>query len=122
MEKKEILIIVLAISAVVAVVLLTRKTPKGYAGQSTGNQEGVGGWWSGLWDNAANILDAGGRHTSSFVTSIGNTVSQIMATKNSGKYVEQSYGYSDEKNYGPYVLAGALIIAASVAGVLILKK
>lgn len=96
---------------------------KGYEGQSKSENKGIGGWWSGLWDNAANIVDAGGRHTSSFVTSLGNTVSQIVATSKSGKYIYQEYGYSDPKtDYGPYILGGTLIIAAGVAAVLILKK
>ena len=95
---------------------------KGYSGQSKGTGKGLG-WWEGLWDNAANIVDAGGRHTSSFVTSLGNTVSQIIATNKSGKYIYQKYGYSDPKiDYGPYVLGGALILTAGVVVVIAHKN
>lgn len=98
-------------------------TDKGYKGQSNPNSKGVSGWWQGLWDNAANIVDAGGRHTSSFVTSLGNTVSQIIASSKSGKYYYQEYGYSDPKtDYGPYVLGGALLLTAGVVAVIVLTK
>lgn len=96
-------------------------TEKGYKGQS--KKGGVGGWWQGLWDNAANIVDAGGRHTSSTVTATGNAISSIIATSKTGKYAESSYGYSDPRiDYGPYVLGGSLIVTAGVVATLVLIK
>lgn len=98
-------------------------TEKGYKGQSNPNAKGVGGWWQGLWDNAANIVDAGGRHTSSAVTATGNAISSIIATSKTGKYAESGYGYSDPKtDYGPYILGGALLVTAGVVAAITLSK
>lgn len=124
-EDRTTLLVVGAVFLFVIIALwrVSAQKPNGYQGQSSGNQTGVGGWWSGLWDNAANIVDAGGRHTSSFVTSLGNTVSQIIATNKSGRYIYQNYGYSDKKtDYGPYIFGGTVIVAAVVAIALIIKK
>ena len=96
-------------------------TKKGYEGQS--KQGGVGGWWQGLWDNAANILDAGGRHTAGTVTATGNAISSIIATSKTGKYAESKYGYADPKvDYGPYVLGGSLLVTAGVVAAIVLTK
>ena len=121
------LLVAVAVAAIAGFLLyrvstLSNNTGKGYEGQSSGTGKGLG-WWEGLWDNAANIVDAGGRHTSSFVTSLGNTVSQIIATNKSGEYVYQQYGYSDPKtDYGPYVVAGALVLTAGVVTAVVLSK
>lgn len=112
----------LVVAAVIAAVALTsKKQQKGYQGQSSGKE---GGFWSGLWNNAANIVDAGGRHTSSFVTSLGNTIVSIKATeKGSGKGVFSEYGYSDpEYDKGPYILGGALILATAIVAAIIITK
>lgn len=123
MDSKGSTIVLLAVLAVVAVLLLiaakNESAQKGYQGQTDSNA----GFWNSLWNNAANIVDAGGRHTSSFVTSLGNTVSSIIATKQSGKFQPSQYGYSDQKlNYGPYILGSALLIAAVVVLALLIKK
>jgi len=123
MDSKGSTIVLLAVLAVVAVLLLVaaknEAAQKGYHGQTDSNA----GFWNSLWNNAANIVDAGGRHTSAFVTSLGNTVSSIIATKQSGKFQPSQYGYSDKKlNYGPYILGSALLIAAVVVLALLIKK
>lgn len=117
-----IIVLCVLLLAGLAIYRITQKQPKGYRGQSSENGKGLG-WWEGLWNNAANIVDAGGRHTSSFVTSLGNTVSQIVATSKSGKYVYQKYGYSDpETDYGSYLLGGAIVIAAGVVAAIVLSR
>lgn len=123
MDSKGSTIVLLVVLAIVAVLLLVaaknEAAQKGYQGQTDSNA----GFWNSLWNNAANIVDAGGRHTSSFVTSLGNTVSSIIATKQSGKFQPSQYGYSDKKlNYGPYIIGSALLIAAVVVLALLIKK
>lgn len=115
---------VLIIAGVAVYKISGNKPQKGYQGQSGGNASGVGGWWSGLWDNAGNIVDAGGRHTSAAVTSLGNAISSVIATsKSDGKAVFSEYGYSDPKpDYGPYILGGCLVIAAGVVAAIVLTK
>ena len=85
---------------------------------------GSGGWWSGLWSNASNIVDSGGRHTAAAVTSLGNAISSVIATsKSDGNAVFSEYGYSDRPvNYGPYVLGGAFVIAAGVLAAIVLTR
>lgn len=119
---KLLLVVSIILLAVIALAGITRRQQKGYQGQSRA-ESGVGGWWSGLWDNAANIVDAGGRHTSSFVTSLGNMITSIISTKKTGKAVFSEYGYSDPKiDYGPYLLAGAMVVTAGVVFAVALSK
>lgn len=123
MDSKGSTIVLLAVLAVVAVLLLiaakNEAAQKGYQEQTDSNA----GFWNSLWNNAANIVDAGGRHTSSFVTSLTNGVSSIIATKKSGKFYPAGYGYSDPKvNYGPYVLGGAMVLTAGVVAAFVLTK
>mgnify|MGYP003287189040 FL=1 len=123
MESKGSTILLLSVLSVVAVLLLVAakngKVQKGYSGQTDSGS----GFWNSLWNNAANIVDSGGRHTSSFVTSLTNGVSSIIATKNSGKFYPSQYGYSDQRqDYGPYVLAGAMVLTAGVIAALVLIK
>ena len=115
-------VVLIAIAGIAVYSIYTRRTD---ASKTKGYEVGQhsGGWLSALFDNAANIVDAGGRHTSSTVTATGNAISSIIATSKSGKYAESSYGYSDPKvDYGPYLLAGAMLITAGVVAALTLKK
>lgn len=123
MENKGSTIVLLAVLAFVAVLLLiaakNENAPNGYQGQTQSNS----GFWNSLWNNAANIVDAGGRHTASFVTSLGNTVSSIIATKKSGKFYPSDFGYSDKQlNYGPYILGGSLLVVTGVVAAIVLIK
>ncbi len=122
MDNKGNTLIALVLLSVVAVALLLasrRERQKGYQGQTDSNS----GFWNSLWNNGANIVDAGGRHTSSFVTALTNGVSSIIATKKSGKYYPSEYGYSDPKvDYGHYVLGGALVLTAGVVAAIVLTK
>ena len=127
MNDNKALWIILAVVAVIAVVVVAvssgKKTTNSNTEKNT-SSGGVGGWWSGLWGNAANIVDSGGRHTADATTSLGNAISSIIATsKSDGKAVFAEYGYSDPKiNYGPYVLGGAAVIAAGVVAAIFLTK
>lgn len=121
--KKTLVIIALLIAAVVLSVVVYR------AGQSSSGKgyEGNGGkgFWESLWNNAANIVDAGGRHTASTVTSTTNGIASIIATAQAknGRAVFSRYGYSDEKpDYGPYIIGGAVVLAAGVVAAVSLSK
>lgn len=120
-----ILLALVLVVAVIAVVYGTRYNHQQRQQQpaQTGTANS-GGWWSGLWSNAANIIDAGGRHTAAATTSLGNAISSVIATsKSDGKAVFSEYGYSDRPvNYGPYVLGGAFVIAAGVVAAIVLTK
>lgn len=117
-----ILLALVLVVAVIAVVYGTRSNRQQQPAQ-TGTAN-AGGWWSGLWSNATNIVDAGGRHTAAAVTSLGNAISSVIATsKSDGEAVFSEYGYSDRPvNYGPYVLGGAFVIAAGVVAAIVLTK
>lgn len=117
-----ILFALVLVVAVIAVVYGKRNNTQQQPAQ-TGTAN-AGGWWSGLWSNAANILDSGGRHTAAATTSLGNAISSVIATsKSDGKAVFSQYGYSDRPvNYGPYVLGGAFVIAAGVVAAIVLAK
>lgn len=116
-----ILLAFVLVVAVIAVVYGTRQRQQQPAQTGTAN---AGGWWSGLWSNAANIVDAGGRHTAAAVTSLGNAISSVIATsKSDGNAVFSEYGYSDRPvNYGPYVLGGAFVVAAGVLAAIVLTR
>lgn len=116
-----ILLALVLVVAVIAVVYGARQRQQQPAQTGTAN---AGGWWSGLWSNAANIVDAGGRHTAAATTSLGNAISSVIATsKSDGKAVFSEYGYSDRPvNYGPYVLGAGFVIAAGVVAAIILTK
>lgn len=118
-----LLAVVLAV-AVVAVVSVSGKKTTNSNTEKTNAQGTAGGWWSGLWGNASNIIDSGGRHTAAATTSLGNAISSIIATsKSDGKAVFAEYGYSDPKiNYGPYFVGGALIITAGVIAAIVLTR
>ena len=119
-----VFVLVLLIAGIAVYKISGNKPHKGYQGQSNPSAKGVGGWWQGLWDNAANIVDAGGRHTAAATTSLGNAISSVIATsKSDGKAFYSEYGYSDPKpDYGPYVLGGSLIVAAGVVAAIVLAK
>ena len=112
-----VLFVLLAAGYAVSKIDVAQKKKRGYEGN------GGSGFWGSLWNNAANIVDAGGRHTAAAVTSTGNAISSIIATSKTGKAAFSQYGYSDEKqNYGPYVLGGALIVTAGVVAAIVLTK
>lgn len=120
---KALVIIALLVSAVILAVVMYRNgqasSAKGYQGQ------GGKGFWDTLWNNAANIVDAGGRHTASTVTATTNGIASIIATAQAknGKAILSSYGYTDEKpDYGPYIVAGGIVVAAGIAATIALKK
>lgn len=114
-----ILLALVLVAAVIAIVYGTRQRQ-----QPQTKTTGTGGWWSNLWSNAANIVDAGGRHTAAATTSLGNAISSVIATsKSDGKAVFSEYGYSDRPvNYGPYVLGAGFVIAAGVLAAIVLTK
>lgn len=116
-----ILLALVMVAAAIAIVYGTRSNRQQQ--QQTGTT-GTGGWWSGLWSNASNIVDSGGRHTAAAVTSLGNAISSVIATsKSDGNAVFSEYGYSDRPvNYGPYVLGGAFVIAAGVLAAIVLTR
>lgn len=116
-----ILLALVMVAAVIAVVYGTRQRQQQPAQTGTAN---AGGWWSGLWSNAANIVDAGGRHTAAATTSLGNAISSVIATsKSDGKAYYSQYGYSNPNvNYGPYVLGAGFVIAAGVLAAIVLTK
>lgn len=113
-----ILLALVMVAAVIAVVYGTRQRQQQPAQTGTAN---AGGWWSGLWSNAANIVDAGGRHTAAATTSLGNAISSVIATsKSDGKAYYSQYGYSNPNvNYGPYVLGAGFVIAAGVLAAIV---
>lgn len=115
-----ILLALVMVAAVIAIVYVTRSNRQ----QPQTKTTGTGGWWSDLWSNAANIVDAGGRHTAAATTSLGNAISSVIATsKSDGKAVFSEYGYSDRPvNYGPYVLGAGFVIAAGVLTAIVLTK
>ena len=115
-----ILLALVMIAAAIAIMYGTRSNRQQQQTKTTG----TGGWWSGLWSNASNIVDSGGRHTAAAVTSLGNAISSVIATsKSDGKAVFSEYGYSDRPvNYGPYVLGGAFVIAAGVLAAIVLTR
>lgn len=119
-KKNIVLVVVCAVILLALFFAMSRKNEK-KRGYDIGNHQG--GFLAALFDNGANIVDAGGRHTSSFVTALTNGVSSIIATKKSGKFYPAEYGYSDERpDYGPYVLAGAMVLTAGVIAALVLIK
>lgn len=123
-KNDSITLIVLAIVLIVVGVLVYRLSTKN-SSQTKGYQTGQhsGGWLSALFDNAANIVDAGGRHTAGTVTATGNAIASIIATSKTGKYAEASYGYADPKtDYGPYIIGGVLVVTAGVVSALLLTK
>lgn len=115
-----ILLALVMVAAVIAIVYGTRKNRQQQQTKTTG----TGGWWSDLWSNAANIVDAGGRHTAAATTSLGNAISSVIATsKSDGKPYYSQYGYSNpDVNYGPYVLGAGFVIAAGVIAAIVLTK
>lgn len=117
-----ILLALVMVAAVIAIVYGTRRNRQQQQ-QQTGTT-GTGGWWSDLWSNAANIVDAGGRNTSAATTSLGNAISSVIATsKSDGKAYYSQYGYSNPNiNYGPYVLGAGFVIAAGVLAAIVLTK
>ena len=116
----KILLILAAVAlSLYAISKITANSEKkrGYEGN------GGGSFWTSLWNNAANIVDAGGRHTAGTVTATGNAISSIIATSKYGKASYAQYGYADEKqNYGPYVLGGAILLAAGVTAAVLISK
>lgn len=115
-----ILLALVMVAAVIAIVYGTRSNRQ----QPQTKTTGTGGWWSDLWSNAANIVDAGGRHTAAATTSLGNAISSVIATsKSDGKAYYSQYGYSNPNvNYGPYVLGAGFVIAAGVLAAIVLTK
>lgn len=119
-DKTKTLIVLAAVvlAAVVGVVIYRsgkNSSGKGYQGQ------GGDGFWGSLFNNGANIVDASGRLLSSFTTSIGNAVVATRTSKTSGQANYASYGYADEKDFGPYVIAGSVILATIIAVAIISK-
>jgi hypothetical protein len=121
------ILVVIAVLIIAAVAVYYISARASASNSQKGYQSGGGkSFWDSLWNNAANIVDAGGRHTSATVTATGNAISSIIATSQTGdgRGVLAQYGYSndDKQNYGPYVLGGALILTAGVVGAIILSK
>lgn len=80
------------------------------------------GWLQSLFNNGSDILDSAGRLTTSPITATGNAISSIIATsKSDGELRAAEYGYADKKpvNYGPYVIAGSVIL---LTGIILLSK
>lgn len=124
MKDNKTLWILLALVMVAAVIAIVYGTRKNRQQQQQTRTTGTGGWWSDLWSNAANIVDAGGRHTAAATTSLGNAISSVIATsKSDGNAYYSQYGYSNPKvNYGPYVLGAGFVIAAGVLAAIVLTK
>ena len=83
---------------------------------------GGNGFWESLFNNAANIVDAGGRHTAAATTSLGNAISSVIATSK-GDTTLSRYGYAEQKiDYGPYILGAGIVAAAGVVAAVTLTK
>lgn len=124
MNDKKTLWILLALVMIAAAIAIVYGTRSNRQQQQQPKTTGTGGWWSDLWDNAANIVDAGGRHTAAATTSLGNAISSVIATsKSDGRPYYSQYGYSNPNvNYGPYVLGAGFVIAAGVLAAIVLTK
>lgn len=112
MKDKTVILIIVVAAVLAAGAGLLYLTSKAKADQAKYSSKS---WLQSLFNNGAEIVDAGGRHTSSFVTSLTNGIASIMATKNQSKAVFSEYGYSDnKKNYLPWIVAGAAVVTAAI--------
>lgn len=134
MESKNTIWIVLGVVAVVivaaAIVISRNKQIKSATSTytiGTGN-----GFFTSLFQNAANGVDALGRNQTSTTAAFWNGIIGIIATsKGGGKatFVPSTYAdpganevYSTKQNYGPYIVGVAGFIALAVVAIAIFKN
>lgn len=122
--KQDNLIWILVIIAVTITAFIIVRSSRKTEQENTANTS-QRGFWDSLFSNAADIIDSGGRHTSSATTSLGNAITSIIATSRAedGTVYYSPYGYSNKpQDNGPYIIAGSVILTAGIIAVLLLKK
>lgn len=125
MENKNFVLKIVILVVIIAAIGIVAYKSYEYSKEEKTDKYKSTGWLGSLFDNAAEILDAGGRHSTSLTTSFGNAVVSIIATAKSdnGTPYFSEYGYSDKKvNYGPYVVTGLGIFAVAVIAIMLISK
>jgi uncharacterized membrane protein YebE (DUF533 family) len=124
MENKNFVIQLVILVVIIAAIGIAAYKSYEYSKEEKTDKYKSTGWLGSLFDNAAEMLDAGGRHSTSLTTSFGNAIVSIIATaKSDGTPYFSEYGYSDKKvNYGPYVVTGLGIFAVAVIAIILINK